>query len=88
MGDKDLMDALKQMSQNEHHNCLGCGHEHNCSIHGCAVLNAAVERIRALAVEVVVLRLKCSKVRDLCAGIVMGLSDPPEKLHVSNLDTK
>lgn len=26
--------------------CLGCGHEHNCSIHGCAVIRQAVEALR------------------------------------------
>ena len=25
--------------------CLGCGHEHNCAIHGCAILRAARETI-------------------------------------------
>lgn len=23
--------------------CLGCGHEHDCSIHGCAVIRKAAE---------------------------------------------
>lgn len=22
--------------------CLGCGHEHSCSVHGCAVINDAI----------------------------------------------
>lgn len=26
-------------------NCLGCGFEHNCGIHGCAVLKTAAEMI-------------------------------------------
>ena len=25
--------------------CLGCGHEHNCGIHGCAIIREAVERL-------------------------------------------
>ena len=25
------------------HSCLGCGHEHNCGVHGCAVLLAVVK---------------------------------------------
>lgn len=25
--------------------CLGCGHEHNCSIHGCAIIRAAIEAL-------------------------------------------
>ena len=28
-------------------NCLGCGHEHNCGIHGCTVLRAAADRLEA-----------------------------------------
>lgn len=25
--------------------CLGCGYEHNCGIHGCALIRAAVEQL-------------------------------------------
>ena len=28
--------------------CLGCGHEHNCDIHGCAIIREAAERIESL----------------------------------------
>lgn len=27
-------------------NCLGCGYEHNCGIHGCAVINEAIRRLQ------------------------------------------
>ena len=27
--------------------CFGCGHEHNCSTHGCAILRHAVEHMEA-----------------------------------------
>lgn len=27
--------------------CLGCGHEHNCSVHGCAILREAQEQLAA-----------------------------------------
>lgn len=26
--------------------CLGCGYEHNCSTHGCAIINAAIEQLK------------------------------------------
>ena len=29
--------------------CFGCGHEHNCGIHGCALLREAAERIKRMA---------------------------------------
>ena len=27
--------------------CLGCGYEHNCSTHGCAILRNAIEHMEA-----------------------------------------
>ena len=31
--------------------CLGCGYEHNCGIHGCAIMGAAAERLKLLQAE-------------------------------------
>ena len=31
--------------------CLGCGHEHNCGIHGCAVMRAAADAMENLQTE-------------------------------------
>ena len=28
--------------------CFGCGHEHSCGIHGCAILRAAVDALEAM----------------------------------------
>lgn len=42
----DLLGALKRLKVNTNSlACLGCGHEHNCSIHGCAIIRAAVEEL-------------------------------------------
>ncbi len=30
--------------------CLGCGHEHNCGIHGCAIIREAIERISSIQI--------------------------------------
>lgn len=27
--------------------CMGCGQEESCSLHGCAVIKAAIERLEA-----------------------------------------
>lgn len=27
--------------------CLGCGHEHNCGVYGCAIIREAVEHLNA-----------------------------------------
>ena len=42
----DLVIALRHMSvETGALVCLGCGHEHNCGIHGCAVLREAADRL-------------------------------------------
>lgn len=47
--------------------CLGCGHEHNCGIHGCAIIREAVEKLddfNAVFNEDAIVRLtaRCLKV--------------------------
>lgn len=47
--------------------CLGCGHEHNCGIHGCAIIREATEKLgdfNAVFNEDAVVRLaaRCLKV--------------------------
>lgn len=43
MRDEDLLAALKRLKvQTGSLACLGCGREHNCGIHGCAILREAV----------------------------------------------
>ena len=45
----DLIAALRRMaSETGGLPCLGCGHEHGCSIHGCAVLKEAADRLERL----------------------------------------
>lgn len=36
--------------------CLGCGHEHNCGIHGCAIIREAGKIIRWLSTDNTALR--------------------------------
>ena len=43
MTDKELIDSLRRLKvQTGSLACLGCGREHNCGIHGCAILREAV----------------------------------------------
>lgn len=32
--------------------CLGCGHEHGCSVHGCALIRAAADTLEQILPEV------------------------------------
>lgn len=45
--DRDKLIATLKMMQVETGSlvCLGCGHEHNCGVHGCAIIREAVEAL-------------------------------------------
>ncbi len=46
MDREHLIAALKMMQvETGSLVCLGCGHEHNCGVHGCAILREAVEQL-------------------------------------------
>lgn len=43
MNDRDLIAALRRLKvQTGSLVCLGCGREHNCGIHGCAILRETI----------------------------------------------
>lgn len=47
--DKILIEALRRLSvQTGSIACLGCEYEHDCGIHGCAIICAARERLEEL----------------------------------------
>ena len=46
MTDTELIKALQNMKvETGSFVCFGCGHEHNCSTHGCAILRRAIEAL-------------------------------------------
>lgn len=47
MNKKDLIDALSHLKvETGSLACFGCGHEHNCGIHGCAIIREAVRALQ------------------------------------------
>lgn len=43
MSDRELLDSLKRLKvQTGSIACVGCGYEHNCGIHGCAILREMI----------------------------------------------
>ena len=48
MNSKELVQALRRMGKlTGGLMCVGCGHEHNCSIHGCAAVHEAADALEA-----------------------------------------
>jgi len=48
MSNEELLRALGRLKvETSSLACLGCGHEHSCSTHGCAIIRAAEEALEA-----------------------------------------
>lgn len=59
MTTNDLLEALARLRvETGSLACLGCGREHNCSTHGCAILRAAADLIERLTAENAAMREK------------------------------
>lgn len=49
---ENIIKSLRRMAVNTGTlNCLGCGFEHNCGIHGCRVLREAADKLDELRRE-------------------------------------
>lgn len=59
MSRDELLEALRRMMpETGSLACLGCGYEHRCSTHGCAICREAIALIEQLSAEIDVLREK------------------------------
>ena len=51
MNTKELINSLNRLKvQTGSLACLGCGHEHGCGVHGCAIIREAVEALQNVVV--------------------------------------
>lgn len=49
MSDRELITSLRRLKvQTGSIACLGCGYEHNCSIHGCRIMRLTADRLEQL----------------------------------------
>ena len=60
--------------------CLGCGYEHNCGVHGCAILREAEDVIRDLIAENVSLRQQIDRLTEAQAVVVKEFDKKLEEL--------
>lgn len=64
----ELIRALKGMkAETGSLICLGCGHEHNCTTQGCAIIRAAAEELEADAQQLALLKLTGLQAKELYA---------------------
>lgn len=45
MNDSVLRRELQRIAIEDRHRCFGCDFEHNCGIHGCAIIHEALKRL-------------------------------------------
>lgn len=60
--------------------CLGCGYEHHCSVHGCAVMRAAADAMENLQTENAALRRTIDNLTSAQAVVLMEFEAKLEEL--------
>ena len=64
MKDQELVNAIRRLKvETGSLACMGCGHEHNCGVSGCAVMRAAADRIANQNTNIEALQQEIEKLR-------------------------
>lgn len=64
MRDHELINALHRLKvETGSLACLGCGHEHNCGVSGCAVMREAADRIANMNTHILALQKEIENLR-------------------------
>ena len=64
MRDQELVSAIRRLKvETGSLACMGCGHEHNCGVSGCAVMRAAADRIANQSTHIAALQQEIEKLR-------------------------
>ena len=64
MKDQELVNAIRRLNvETGSLACMGCGHEHNCGVSGCAVMREAADRIANQSTNIAALQQEIEKLR-------------------------
>ena len=64
MRDSELVSAIRRLKvETGSLACMGCGHEHNCGVSGCAVMREAADRIANQSTHIAALQQEIEKLR-------------------------
>lgn len=76
MRDTDLVNAIRRLKvETGSLACMGCGHEHNCGVSGCAIMREAADRIANQSTHIAALQQEIEKLRGQ-----MGEPKDPKKM--------
>lgn len=81
---EDLVAMLRHVSvETGSLTCLGCGHEHNCSTRGCALIREAADRLDALRGPAIIPQAEMAR-EELRQWFAEWLEDYYEELHTED----
>ena len=64
MRDQELVNAIRRLSvETGSLACMGCGHEHNCGVSGCAIMREAADRLANQITHIAALQQEIEKLR-------------------------
>lgn len=64
MRGQELVNAIRRLKvETGSLACMGCGHEHNCGVSGCAVMREAADRIANQSTHIAALQQEIEKLR-------------------------
>lgn len=85
MRDQELVSAIRRLKvETGSLSCMGCGHEHNCGVSGCAVMREAADRIVNMSTHVAALQQEIEKLRAQLPRwipVKERLPEPPEEVE-------
>lgn len=93
MRDQELVNAIRRLKvETGSLACMGCGHEHNCGVSGCAIMREAADRIAnqsthiaALQQEIETLRGQNEQLRGAAALVAKESAELLERNYVMSI---
>ena len=74
MRDQELVSAIRRLKvETGSLACMGCGHEHNCGVSGCAVMREAADRIANQSTHILALQKEIAGLRKAVRWVHDGL---------------
>lgn len=74
MKDQELVNAIRRLKvETGSLACMGCGHEHNCGVSGCAVMREAADRIANQSTHILALQKEIAGLRKAVRWVHDGL---------------
>lgn len=62
---RELIAKLRSIALQHNMRCLGCGYEHSCNLHGCAIINETITALGTVSNALSTAQLQVQELTDL-----------------------